>query len=110
MSGLHEYEAWLDEQDARVRVEGDQIVAHFSRDYRFPLAACASRESAMAQARKLALFLLEEERANYSSLPVRFLKLVEKANNLRLEPESSYLPHSVVPLSRISKVETQTRD
>lgn len=91
-------------------VAGQEIVARFSRTYRFPLSACDTLDNAVLEARRFALLLLDEERANYSGLPARFLELVAAVRGWQIDSAETYLPHSVVVLSRISEARSQRTD
>lgn len=106
---FHDYEAKLAEQRARVIVEGNEIVARFSRVYRFPLSSCDTFERAINQARCFALQLLEAQEDFYD-LPIRLLKLAAAFHGWRIDCSEAYMPHSIVVLLRIARMEERCTD
>lgn len=100
---FHDYEAQLAEQRARINIEGDEIVARFSRVYRFPLSSCNTLERAVNQARCLAIQLLDAQE-NFYDIPIRLLQLAAEFHRWRIDYSEAYMPHSIVVLERIAKI------
>lgn len=107
---LHEHEAWLEEQERRVFVANNHIVGRFSKTYGIPLDDCSTPASAIQQARWFALILLEEEGANYSGLPQRFIKLAAEANGFDIDAKAAYRGHELVVLGGISNFRTSNSE
>ncbi len=106
---FHEYEAQLAEQRARIAIEGDEIVARFSHVYRFPLSTRDTFEHAVAQARVLAIHLLGTHEDFYD-LPLRLLQLAAEFHGWHIDYWEAYMPHSIVVLPRIARMEQRSTD
>jgi len=98
---FHDYEAQTAEQRARISIERDEIVARFSRVYRFPLSSCDTFERAVNQARWLAIHLLDAQE-NFYDIPIRLLQLAAEYHRWRIDCYEAYMPHSIVVLQRIA--------
>lgn len=99
----HDYEAQLAEQRARIKIEGDEVVARLSRMYRFPLSSSDTLEHAIDQSRTFALCLLEAKEDFYH-LPIRLMELAAEFHGWRVDCSELYMQHSIIELPRIAKI------
>ena len=106
---FHIYEAQLAEQRARIKIESGEIVARFSRVYRIPLSSCDTFERAVNQARCLAIHMLDAQE-NFYDIPIRLLQLAAEFHGWRIDCSEAYMPHSIIVLSRIARMQQRCSD
>ncbi|MBE7368686.1 hypothetical protein [Ramlibacter pallidus] len=86
MNPLHKYESQLDEQEARLRVEGSSIVCDLAEPFRAPLQLLKNGDSVVMYARALEACIKPEAiRPDY--IVQKFVRLVNSENGLALNVE-----------------------
>lgn len=88
MAGIHRYEAWLDELDALLVVEGTALVSRFGSGLRIPFSECTDREALVLWTRRLEHSLKQHpDPVNIEYVLKRFTRLVTERNQLSTSPE-----------------------
>jgi hypothetical protein len=99
MSGLSDYEDWLDELDKRLYATEEGIHCEYSGGLFFPYSCVRTFEAAMGIARDLSLMLLDEENTNASYMAKRFLRLATAKRTKKKDVDEEFKRHEFHPLS-----------
>lgn len=88
MTSLHQYEAWLDELDAQLRADGENIVCTLGSGWSVPVRTMECADDVAHWAKKLQEFLDAHGKSNNADyLLKRFARLAKEATALPMDAD-----------------------
>ncbi|MDZ7938845.1 MAG: hypothetical protein U5M53_11430 [Rhodoferax sp.] len=99
MSGLSDYEDWLDELDRHLYATLEGIHCDYGGGLFFPYSSVRTFDAAMAIARDFSLMLLDEKNTNASYMAKRFLRLATAKATKKRDVDEEFKRHEFQPLS-----------
>lgn len=88
---ISDHESLLDDQDRHIQFCGTHFSIKFATTYRIPSIRCLTRPQALHEAKKLSLYLLENEpESNFNYVALKFLRIVEDIFPNQKDVSSTY--------------------
>jgi hypothetical protein len=105
MTGLSDYEAYLDKIDASMRVEGDRLTFSLGKPFSLSLSECATDAGLSSQMRQVMPRLLDDYApAEYTAARIINIARPKVRDDVRAaNKEKFYRPHSIATLADMSR-------